>query len=205
MKSIFERPRVKMQIVLISSMICLTVNGQDGSKEDLDKRAMKNFHEENYEKAVPDFEILHGIYPKDARISYYYGRSCLQSNQNLEEAASLLKFSATRNYGEDAYFYLGKAYHLTYQFDEADIAFNTFKNTAKARYLKANNIDYWVEVNKNAKKTTNATLKTLVIKNIPVPLNALESAFSENINGKYIFVPDEFKSETDKLLNFKKY
>jgi hypothetical protein len=35
-----------------------------------------------------------------------------------------------------------------------------------------------------------------------IPLNARESAFSENFNGKYIFVPDEFKSATDKSTSY---
>jgi hypothetical protein len=202
MKSIFTRHRFFVSIVLIINVLCLNVNSQTGSKEELDKRAMKNFQEEKYENAMQDFKTLHDLYPKDPRISYFYGRSCLHSNQNLEEATNLLKFAATRNYGEDAYFYLGKALQLSYQFDEAEVAYNTFKSTAKERYLKSYNIEYWITSNQNAKKSLTAALKTPVIKNVQIQNNVIESAFSGNKEGKYIYVPDEFKSETDKSSNY---
>lgn len=202
MKSIIKKNRLFVPCLLIFSLLTITANSQDGSKDELETRGTKSFLAGDYEKAMNDFTTLHHLYPRDAEISYYLGRSYLHCNQNVDEAAKLLKFAATRNYGEDAYFFLGRAYHLNYQFDEADMAYSTFLKTAKSRYIKEYQVDYWVEANKNAKKSVTAVLNAPLVKKTQLPIKVTESAFAENTGGKYIYVPDEFKSATDKSLNY---
>jgi hypothetical protein len=202
MKSVIKKRRLFVPFLLIFSMLWLTANSQEGSKDELKTRGTKYFLDGDYEKAMSDFKTLHDLYPKDPEISYFLGRSYLHCFQQSDEAAKLLKFAATRNYGEDAYFFLGRAYHLNYQFDEADMAYSTFKKTAKTRFLKEYEVDYWIEANKNAKKSVTAVFKAPLVKKTQIPINIPESAFAENTTGKYIYVPDEFKSATDKALNY---
>jgi hypothetical protein len=187
---------------LLSGLINNTLNGQDISKEELEKRAMENFNAGKYGMAVGDFQSLHNLFPKDPRISYYLGRSYLQSNQKLDEACELLKLAAIHNYGEDSYFYLGLAYQLTYRFEDAEMAYTTFKKTASNRLLKTFNIDYWIEADRNAKELSVVAAKIDVIQKSDIPVNVPESAFKDKINGKYIYVPDELRSKEDIALNF---
>ncbi|MBA7527882.1 hypothetical protein ES705_20062 [subsurface metagenome] len=170
---------------------------QEVSKTELEARAFQYFKSHNYDKAATDFEVLYDLFPKDSRFAYYLGRSYLLSNQKLDDAVRHLKFAATRNYGEDAYYYLGRAYHLTYTFEDATLAFITFKKTARNSDLNKLKIDYWINVNENAKESVKVARKIVVDREQSVPENALESAFGEELHGNFIYVPDEFKSKTD--------
>jgi hypothetical protein len=82
------------------------------------------------------------------------------------------------------------------------MALTTFKKTASKQYLKMYDIDYWIKVNENAKKSTSVALNIPVTHKQLVPSSALESAFAKEIGGKYIYVPDEFKSLADFAINY---
>ena len=170
---------------------------QELSKVELEKRAENYLEDEKFDKAAIDFKILHDMYPKELRYAYNLGRSYIGANQELETAINLLKFSATRNYGNDSYFYLGRAYHLTYQFEDAIMAFRTFKKTAKNKDLVKCDIEYWLQVAENAKASVLMAQKVAISEVNEIKRTSPESAFSTNIDGKYIYVPDELKSKTD--------
>ena len=107
-----------MLAILAIGTLCNSVCAQEVSKSELEIRATQHFESEKYDKSAADFEILNSMFPKDSRFAYYLGRSYLHSNQKLDEATELLKFAATRNYGNDTYYYLGRAYHLNYRFND---------------------------------------------------------------------------------------
>jgi hypothetical protein len=196
------RRRIFISIFLMSALSYMLLinreaNAQEISKSELELRAVNNFENQRYDKAVPDFELLNNMFPKDTRFAYFLGRSYLHSNQNLTKATELLKFVALRNYGEDAYFYLGRAYLLNYQFEEANIAFKTFQGTVSPRQLGKYDIDYWLKTCENARKSVGVAQKIMVENLQIVPDGAMEKAFTNNIAGKYIYVPDELRSEND--------
>ena len=202
MKSKIIDLRFIVPFIILISLICNHSVCQDISKDELEKRALESFQNGSFDKAAGDYLTLHNLYPKEPRIAYYLGRSYLQSNQDLEEACNLLEFAAVHNYGDDAYFFLGRAYHLTYRFDDATMAFTTFKKTASKRLLKSYDVDYWIEVTRNAKESSTAAMKLQVIQKSYIPVKAFEGAFTDKIDGKYIYNPDELKSKQDLALNY---
>jgi len=180
----------------------ITIKAQEISKYDLEQRASHHFENSRYKKAAEDYELLHTMFPKDVRYSYFLGRSYLHSNINPEKAVELLKYAATRNYGNDAYFYLGLAYHYTYRFEEAGLAFVTFQKSASDRKQKKYNIDYWIAVTSNARKSV-LIAQNLRIENLrTVPATSLESAFVDAYGGKFIYVPEELRSGWDREKNY---
>jgi hypothetical protein len=190
--------RKGMLLLLVVAWYYAGTQAQEISKFDLEQRAEHFFQQQRYDKATADYEVLYDMYPKDARYAYFLGRSYLHSNRYLDKAAELLKFSATRNYGDDAYFYLGMAHHLNYNFEDAALAFITFQKTASGTTLKKFDTDYWIALTSNARQSVEIA-QDLDIENMKVvPAHSIESAFSENSKGKYIYVPDEFKSAEDK-------
>jgi len=202
MKSKINRINFIVLFVVFLGLIYSNLVGQEISKDELDKRAMENFRNKNYGKAVSDFQTLHNLFPKDPRISYYLGRSYLQTNQKLDDACEMLKLASVKNYGDDSYFYLGLAYQLTYQFDDAEMAYTTFKKTAPNHLVKGLDVDYWLGTNKNAKELSVVAAKMNLIRKSHIPANAPESAFGNEINGKYIYVPEELRSKEDIALNY---
>lgn len=186
-----------MLTVLLSGILIVKTYGQELSKAELEKRAEDFLKKEKFDKAATDFKILHDMYPKEPRYAYKLGCAYLGANQELESAIELLKFTATRNYGNDSYFHLGRAYHLTYQFDEAIMAFRTFKKTAKRRDLAQHDIEYWLCVAQNAKASVLMAQKVNIEETRQIKRNSPESGFSNAVEGKYIYVPDELKSSAD--------
>lgn len=186
-----------MAAIVVLCAINLEVYAQEISKTDLEQRAVNNFSTERFDKAAADYEMLSDMFPKDTKYAYFLGRSYLHSNQNIIRATELLKYAATRNYGEDAYFYLGRAYLLNYQFDEANLAFKTFEKTASTKQLEKYDVDYWIGVCDNARQSTNVAQVFTVDDLQLIPKSTIESAFRDQIEGKYVYVPDEFKSDRD--------
>ena len=177
------------------------IKAQEISKYDLEQRAHHHFDNHRYIKAAEDFELLHTMFPKDAKYSYFMGRSYLHSNMNSEQAVELLKYAATRNYGNDAYFYLGLAYHYTYRFEDAALAFVTFRKSASEARQKKYNIDYWIAVTNYARQSVDI-VQNLKIENLKtVPATSLINEMEGNFKGKYIHVPDDLRSKWDREKN----
>ncbi len=193
---------VMLAIFLAGTYSGITIIGQEVSKVELEDKAFQCFDSHQYFKAASNFEILHNMFPKDSRFSYYLGRSYFHSNQKLDEAIELLKYSATRNYGDDTYYYLGRAYHLDYRFEDAALSFLTFKKTARNNDIKKYDIDYWIKVNESAKESVQVAQLVAVEKEKSVPGNALESAFDDELAGSYIYIPDAFRSTEDIALKY---
>lgn len=185
-------------LVILALLFVSTAGAQEISKFDLEERAAHYFEQERYEKATADYEVLHDMYPKDAQYAYHLGRCYLHTNTQLDEASQLLKFAATRNYGDNAYFYLGRAYHLNYRFEDAALSYLTFQKTASGRDLKKYDVDYYLQQTTHAKQSVEVAQSLDVLNMLTVSDHALEKAITENLSGRYLYVPDEFKSDMDK-------
>ena len=107
--------------ILISVVILNTLNilAQSGpnSEEELKKTANDLFEEGRFIEAEPMFAQLLALYPKDANYNFKYGASLLAADGDKLKPLKYLKF-ATSSTSVDprAYYYLGKAYHLNYEF-----------------------------------------------------------------------------------------
>ncbi len=193
-----------------SNAICLmlavggisTLAAQEISKFDLEERAAKNFENHRFDQAVADYEVLHEMYPKEAEYAYHLGRSYLSANENPDKAAELLKFAATRNVGSDTYFYLGLAYHRGCRFEDAALSLVTFQKMASSHEQKKYDVDYWLAITANARQSVQLARSVAVLQQQPVKSAALECAFKNAANGKFIYVPNEFRTEIDREMNY---
>jgi hypothetical protein len=77
------------------------------------------------------------------------------------------------------------------------MSFRTFNKTAKSRDLAKYDIDYWLQVAENAKESVLMAQKVTIEEIKEIKRSTPESGFANNVNGKYIYVPDELKSKTD--------
>ncbi len=127
-------------------------------KAELDK-AETLYMDLNYLQALPIYENLQKLYPEEYYIMYRLGMCYLKKQDAYEKAVEYLKpVAESRPNSADVKFYLGIAYHLTYQFDEAIKEFNEYlqqkiiktqrpiterliKNCEYAKELVANPVD----------------------------------------------------------------
>ena len=109
--------------------IALNVKTFDkADKADLDK-AEDFYLQEYYTLALPIYEELIEKYPNETYLQYRLGMCYLKKQDAYDKAVFYLKPIAESNPdAADIKYFLGIAYHLTYQFDEAIKIFNEYLN-----------------------------------------------------------------------------
>lgn len=145
-------------------------------------------------RAVKNFLDLHEIDPKNAHINYKVGRSYLLLNGEKHEAVEYLERAvvhtsarAKNNFKEsnaplDVYFYLGRAYHLDSQFDNAIAAYRKYLKEVKALDKEQKGeVEWMIQTCQNAK---------LIVES---PIGATTENLGKNINSIY----DEYSAVID--------
>lgn len=94
----------------------------------LEQLARQAFLDGKYAKAKPMLKKCLRTAPKDARINYWYGASCIETGE-IEEARSYLEFAADHKI-QNAYRYLGRYFYLTHDFDSAIKYLETYLSKA---------------------------------------------------------------------------
>jgi hypothetical protein len=91
----------------------------------------------SYQEALPYFEKQVQAYPKDGMYQYYYGLCALHAG-TTEDAQASLRYAATQNVPADVYLFLGRTYHLQYQFSKALAYYNRYLSAVTAAEAKRN-------------------------------------------------------------------
>ena len=136
--------------LLISPLLTSSVAIDDDSVEELIKQAEDLFKEELYVEAFPLFSQLLSVYPENINYNFKFSVCVLFADENKGSAITLLeKVTANLNADQKAYYYLGYAYHLNYQFKKAITAYNQFKNSASKKDLAALPVERRVQMCEN--------------------------------------------------------
>lgn len=119
------------------------------SKSDMIESAQYYFDNKEYDKAYDLYSQLLEKSPKDLDFKFRLGLCCLNYPPKKERAIELFEDIRKNEKTADAAFYLGRAYHLNYRFEEAIKEFEDFKmnnrnssklekqmNEEAARYIK---------------------------------------------------------------------
>ncbi|MBK3517535.1 SPOR domain-containing protein [Carboxylicivirga marina] len=100
------------------------------------KEALVLFKEGNYLDAEEAYRYLLKKYDRETKYNYYYGICLLQNNNDISQAVKRLKYAALKGVSRDAYYYLGRAYQLSYQFEEAIKQYERFLKYASASDIR---------------------------------------------------------------------
>jgi len=109
--------------------------------------------------------------------------------------------TAVKQAGVDnlAYFYLGRAYHLNYRFDDAIRAYQHFKQNASSSDLKKHSVDRLIEMCNNGKQLLGNLHDLDVLRKKELGSSDYYQAYDLSENGGTLLTePDEFKTKTDK-------
>ena len=185
-------------IVSLTIFNLQSIRGQNPDKNKLYEEAMQSFNSKDYAGAFTDFQQLLNMYPKEPEYQYYSGICLLRMNRQLDKAIAYLAFAASKNATKDAYYYLGRAYHLNYQFDDAVNAYKSFERTAPGRVKRKFNTDHLIEMAENGKELTLTGQATEVVDTSHSSLDKIEAKYTiNNAEGKLIYKPKEFYSKND--------
>ncbi len=110
--------------------------GQLSNKVNLETEGKKYFQLHDFKSALKVYKELESLFPQEPRYQYFIGRCLLELDEDFSYAVKSLKFSAVKGDNNNAWFYLGKAYHLKNEFDEAVQAYKRFIHTSKRPVIR---------------------------------------------------------------------
>jgi hypothetical protein len=172
------------------------------SEEELKKQANKYFDDEDFTKAYPLFSQLLSLYPKDPQYNYKFGTCLLFSSNDKGKTIAYIEFAAKRqkqNIDKKVFFYLGKAYHLNYQFSDAIKSYTTFKTIASSKEVDKFEVDRQIEMCENGKQLLKNISELTVLEKKEVPVSDFFRSYNiSEFNAKLIIKPDDLKSSIDK-------
>lgn len=126
--------------ILIFSLALLPINGSGSvllakssiPQEDERNRAIEDFHEGKFDKALPIFQKLANAYPADYLLKYFTGACLVETGAVGKEAEMYLLLAITRDVPAKVFYYLGRLYHAQGNWDSALRFYNRFTNNTDA-------------------------------------------------------------------------
>lgn len=189
-------------ITFAFSMRTASAQATFGSEEELKAQAAKLFDEDEFEEAYPLYSQLTSIYPKDPNYNYRLGVCMLFASDDKEKPVAFLEFAANKpDVDKEALFYLARAYHLNYRFDDAIKEYMLYKNVASSSKAEKLMVDRQIEMCKNGKKLLRSLTDLVVIEKKEMSRNDFFRSYDlSDIGGKLLVKPDEdvFKTALDK-------
>lgn len=177
------------------------------SEEEFKKNAAKLYDAEEYEKAYPLYSQLVSLYRKDPNYNYRLGVCMLYASDEKERAITFLEFAVKSHEVEkEAYFYLAKAYHLNYRFDDAITQYQIFKKQVSGAKAERLQVNRQIEMCKNGKKLLRNLSDLPVLEKTELGREDFFRSYDiSEIGGKLLVKPDEkeFRTNLDKKKNEK--
>lgn len=172
------------------------------SEADLKKKADELFLEGEYVQAYPLYSQLLSLYPKDHFYNFRFGACVIYADKDKEKAIKYLEYAVSKtDIDVEAHFFLGKAYHINYRFDDAIKSYTNFKNKAGNKKRKLLNPEREIEMCENGKKLLSNLTDIIVIEKKEVPRSDFFRSYETGkFGGKILAKPDELKSSYDKKI-----
>jgi tetratricopeptide (TPR) repeat protein len=95
------------------------INGSAQSKSDMEEDAYNALNDRDYAKAYQLFDKLNAKYPKEFDYKFKLALSALNYPEKKSRAIEIFTEIKNETKGPESNYYLGKAYHMNYKFDEA--------------------------------------------------------------------------------------
>ena len=108
-----------MFLVFVFTVFDVTPQNFKPDEKLIEEKGILHFNEREFPKALFYFNKLLGIYPKDPFFNYYTGVSHTELEIQLDEAIYQLKIASLKNVPDNVFFYLGKANHISGNFNDA--------------------------------------------------------------------------------------
>ena len=168
-------------VVLISLLSPLQLNAQADKltrKEEVRlEEAEAAFADGNYLRALPIYMELQKAHPSNAYLNYQLGICYLYKTDEKEKSITHLEIACKGNRDLPLVrYWLGRAYHLNYRFDEAIRLFNEELDNGEMNEKERIEVARYVEYCNNAKLITRDTLP-VEITNLGPPLNTENSEY----------------------------
>jgi hypothetical protein len=174
-----------------------------GSEADVIKTAASHFEKEDYPAAMPLYSQLLANHPNDPNYNYRFGVCMLFANADKGKALPFLEVASKDPKAEvEVWFYLGRAYHLNYRFDEAINAYSKYKKLAGEKKAEKMQVDNQIAMCRTGKKLLRAVTDITVLEKKELPTADFFRSYNlEGYSGQLLVKGDEFKTNLDRKKN----
>jgi len=190
------------RILILILLICPYFLGAQSFKNETDliKQANESFENEEYVNALPLFSQLVSLHPKSADYNFKFGTCVIYSGVDRETAIKHLNFSIKRSVADPrAYYYMGMAKHLNYEFTEAKKFYSDFAKKADDKLLKKLNAERQIEMCSNGEGLLSSITDLVVLDKKEVSENDFFRYYNlDEIGGSVIAKPEELITKNDK-------
>lgn len=173
------------------------------TREDIEKKALSLFQSEEFIEATPLYLRLLSLEPRNPDYNYRYGTCLLFNSGEKQDAFKYLNYSIQQSnkVDDEAFYYLGKAYHLNFQFDKAIKNYEIYKQKAGSRSLAKLNVDRQIEMCRNGKSLIANISETVVLNKTKINKESFFRIYDLKDIGGELIVTEEFQSRQDKRNN----
>jgi hypothetical protein len=192
---------ISVFLIAILSISHSIAQHDDKSEQELKKKARELFKSEKYGEALPLFSQLLSLYPKDPNFAYKFGACRLFAETNKSEPIKILERASRKvNVEPEVFYFLGKAYHLNYRFNEAVTAYTKYKDGVKKH---AHPVEREIETCWNGMSLLKQITDIGVYEKKSLSNEDFFRAYKfDDFEGKIIKNLEEFQSKVDKSKNY---
>lgn len=185
--------------LFLCSMIFVFANTARATDQVRSKTAVRLFVNKQYAQAMPMFAQLVANHPSNYKYNYYYGVCLLVCDKDKEKAVQYLENSLKNPKSpEEVYYYLARAYHMTYMFDEGIRAISEFSKIVKAKQQEKFKTSDVAEALYCAKRTLDSSKNNSLAEMTPATQADFFSKYAfEGNYGKILSMPEEYISKKD--------
>ena len=152
--------QVSRSFVPLVLILCVFSGSQLSGQEQnlhaqgLKEASMKDFNEGRYRAALDGFRMLLTQNDKDPQTAYYAGRCLVELNEEPAEAIEMLYGASMQGVHADALYYLGRAYHLNYNFQDALSCYESYERRASKQDRKDRRVKHLIATCRTARDIT---------------------------------------------------
>jgi hypothetical protein len=199
---VFKQYLLKLSIFL--SVLILIGAGDFDDEKGLIKAADKHFDNKEFLDATPMYAQLVTSYPQDPTYNYKYGTCLLFSSEDKTDAVKYLKYAVDKNVEDRlALFYLARAYHLNYEFENALKYYQLFKKELKEKEYSEYQIqDYINQCTSGRRLIKNIKQINVVEKKNMQQIDFFRAYRLGSMKRKILVNPEQFQTKLDKKNNY---
>lgn len=172
------------------------------TEADVKLKADKLFLAEQFVEATPLYLRLIALNPRSTDYNYKYGTCLLFNSNKKQDAFKYLNYSITDpGITPEAYFYLGKAYHLNFQFNEAIKNYNVYIQKSGGKPNPAFEVDRQIDMCQNGKKLLTTISDLVVLEKKQIEYNSFFRLYNLSEIGGVVLITADYQSKVDKKRN----
>lgn len=174
------------------------------TEEEMKQQADNFFKNKQYIEATPLYLRLLSLQPKSHDYCYKYGACLLYNSNNKQEAIRYLNYAITSpSPAPETFYFLGKAFHLNYQFNDAILEYKKYIKVAgeKGEFVPEANRN--IAMCENGKNLLTTLTDIIVKKKTEIKEEDFFRLYDLTKIGGSIIIAIDFQTKTDKKNNHK--